>query len=80
MGPFTFKGYRGKHNNHATVVSIQSGKEFSVAASHLIKFEGEMSPILISPASRLVGLLELKAAATKRLRRKRAALEATNNN
>ncbi len=47
MGPFRFKCYRGK-NNHATVVSIYTGKEISVATSHLIKFEGEMSPVLIS--------------------------------
>jgi hypothetical protein len=79
MGPFTFKGYRGKHNNHATVISIQSGKEFSVAASHLIKFEGEMSPILISQARRLVELLELKAPVPRGRPRKRPELEENDN-
>ena len=60
MGPFRFKCYRGKSNNHATVVSIQTGKEISVATSHLIKFEGEMPPVLISQARRLVELLAMK--------------------
>jgi hypothetical protein len=60
MGPFRFEKYRGKNNTSASVVNIQNGKKFTVAGSHLIPFDAEVSPLLISHANRLAELYKLK--------------------
>ena len=48
MGPFEFTEYRGTNKTFALVKNILTGRETSVSASHLIPFDAEISPALIS--------------------------------
>lgn len=48
MGPFQFVKYRGTRGVFATVHNIYNGNPISVTSSHLIPFDSEISPALIS--------------------------------
>ena len=48
MGPFRFIKYRGQKKAFATVENILNGKEISVTTPHLVHFNAELSPALIS--------------------------------
>ena len=61
MGPFEFIEYRGTNKTFAMVKNILTGREASVTASHLIPFDAEISPALISQAARLAEHLKFRA-------------------